>query len=389
MNVTIGVMFPGDPTSPSRWSGTPSGIVTGLRELGVDVHGINVDANRQTSRWFSMLAGATMVTSIAGAGLPLRPRELRRVGLISPAVATMRSAIARRRLKESAHLDGIIQIGTNYSVTTNVPLVTFEDMTSVQACHAEYDEWRALTSRAVTARVARQRDIYEHARACCAATHWAATSLISDYGVPPSKVQVVGVGRNFAPEETAVERDWSPPRFLFVGRDWERKNGPRVLAAFARLRADVPDAQLDVVGAHPPLRDDGVVGHGVLRLGNGADRSRLAELFARATCFVMPSLHEPAGLAYVEASAWGLPSIATSSGGGGELIGDCGIVVDPLDDDRLLEAMRTLCDPATVVRLGGLAQRRSELFTSRTMAGRLLRALDLPSVDVGQLPAFL
>jgi hypothetical protein len=79
----------------------------------------------------------------------------------------------------------------------------------------------------------------------------------------------------------------------------------------------------------------------------------------------------------------------TSKGGSAELARDGGIIVDPLDDDRLLEAMRALCDPTTAARLGGLAQRLSSLFTSRTMAGRLLRALDLPSIRTEELPAFL
>jgi glycosyltransferase involved in cell wall biosynthesis len=268
------------------------------------------------------------------------------------------------------------------------PIVTFEDMTVLQARRAGF-AWRAMPARAIGARVARQRDAYQRARACCVTTHWAAESIISDYGIPAEKVRVVGIGRNFDPDGTPLPRDWSPPRFLFVGREWERKNGPRVLGAFARLRAGAPDARLDVVGAHPPLHAEGVVGHGVLRLDDDADRRRLADLFTKATCFVMPSLHEPSAQTYVEASAWGIPSIVTSNGGSAELVCEGGIVVDPLDDKGLLDAMRSLSDPATAARLGGFAQRRSSLFTSRAMTGRLLRALDLPSIPAKELPAFL
>jgi Glycosyl transferases group 1 len=389
MGPTIGLLFPGEPTASPTWSGTPSGIARGLEQLGLEVCGINVDAPRPISQAMSLILGGTMVPAIVRAGMRPTPRELRRIGSMSPVLAAMLSAVARRRLDGSSSLDGLIQIGTGYSVTTTVPVVTFEDMTVVQAREAGYAAWRAMPARAFAARVARQRDAYERARACCVTTHWAAGSIVSDYGIPPEKVHVVGVGRNFEPGGAAIARDWSPPRLLFVGREWERKNGPRVLAAFARLRAEVPDARLDVVGAHPPLRADGVVGHGLLRLDDASDRARLAELFAGATCFVMPSLHEPSALAYVEAAASGLPSIATSKGGSAELVGDGGIIVDPLDDDGLLEAMRDLCDPATAARLGGLAQRRAPLFTSRLMAGRILRALHLPSIQAEELPAFI
>lgn len=299
------------------------------------------------------------------------------------------SGIAGRRLRSSPPLDGLIQIGTGYSVMTTLPVVTFEDMTIVQARDAGYAGWRYMPVRAVAACVARQQDAYQRARACCVTTHWAASSIISDYGIPPEKVHVVGVGRNFEPGRATVAHRWSPPRFLFVGREWERKNGPRVLGAFARLRAEVSDARLDVVGGHPPLRADGVVGHGVLRLDDDSDRSRLAALFTSATCFVMPSLHEASAQAYVEASAWGIPSIVTPNGGSAELVGDGGIIVDPLDDNGLLDAMRALSDPTTAARLGGLAQERSSLYTPHAMAGRLLRALELQSVPTEELPAFL
>ena len=46
-------------------------------------------------------------------------------------------------------------------------------------------------------------------------------------------------------------RDWSTPRYLFVGLDWERKNGQLVLDAFAQVRVQHPDAEL-VEPTSPP-----------------------------------------------------------------------------------------------------------------------------------------
>ncbi|MCW3070104.1 MAG: glycosyl transferase group 1 [Solirubrobacterales bacterium] len=388
MSPTIGILCPGDPTATSTWSGIPRQIVDGLRERSLDVCALNVDAPRTVMRWASLVGGGMMAPSINRAGVSLTPRQLRAIGSLSPAAASLRSVVARRRLDECAPLDGLIQVGTGYSVTTDAPIVTLEDMTVVQAREVG-SAWRAMSPRAVAARIAGQASAYERARACCATTRWAAESIISDYGIPPTKVHVVGIGRNVEPGPEVVRRDWSPPRFLFVGREWERKNGPRVLAAFARLRTEVPDARIDVVGGHPPIHADGVVAHGLLALHDEAQRSRLAELFASATCFVMPSLHEPSAQAYVEASAWGIPSIVTANGGSTELVRDGGLVVDPLDDEGLLQTMRALCDPATAARLGGLAQKRAGLFTSRALAGRLLRALDLPAISTDALPAFV
>jgi hypothetical protein len=385
---TVGILCPGDATARSTWSGIPSQIVDGLSKRGVEVQSIDVDPPRPVMRWGSLFAGGTMLGSMARSGTTPTPRRLRGIGSLSPAIAAMRSEVARRRIGESGSVDGYIQVGTGYSVASSVPIVTLEDMTVVQAREAG-SAWQGMSRRAFASRVARQRDAYRRAKACCATTRWAATSIISDYGVHPEKVHVVGIGRNVEPQREATRREWGSPRFLFVGREWERKNGPRVLGAFARLRVECPDARLDVVGGHPPLCADGVVAHGVLALENAGDRARLAALYASATCFVMPSLHEPSAQAYVEASAWGVPSIVTANGGSVELVRDGGVVVDPLDEEGLLEAMRRLCDPVVAAQLGALAGQRSSMFTSQALAGRLLRALDLPSIDTDVLPEFL
>ena len=100
------------------------------------------------------------------------------------------------------------------------------------------------------------------------------------------------------------------PRFLFVGFDWERKNGDGVVRSFARVRESIPGARLDIVGSDARVGVEGVVGHGRLSLSDYDDRRRLDGLFETATCFVMPSWSEPAGISYLEAAAAGVRASA-------------------------------------------------------------------------------
>jgi glycosyltransferase involved in cell wall biosynthesis len=174
-----------------------------------------------------------------------------------------------------------------------------------------------------------------------------------------------------------------------VGFEWERKNGPAVLRAFERVRERWPDARLDVVGTHPSLDVEGVCFHGPLSLANAEQRKQVEALFANATFFVMPSIHEPAGIVYAEAQAAGIASVATSSGGAQTIVGDAGIVVDPRDDDAIAAAMLELCDSTNAARLGALALARSSLFTWRKVAERLSRALGVGISGTTQLAEFL
>ena len=367
----VGIAFPGDPSHKATWSGIPFGLTGGLEAAGVEVVPIRVEPPA-----LLLAAGSNAI-----AATYLRPQRSLRVAVqqaraaarASAGVAWLNSRAAPKALREAGRLDGIIQIGTGYTLPEGIPVATYEDMTIPQTATHPYAGWDLLTRRSFASRMARQRRAYEQARACCLTSPWAAESVLNDYGIAPQKVHVVGIGSNHT--APPAQRDWSEPRFLFVGLDWKRKNGDGLLRAFAALREELPAAGLDLVGGHPPISQDGVTGHGVLRLDVPTQHERLERLYSEATCFVMPSHSEASAIAYVEAALAGLPSIGTSAGGSGYLIGDGGLVIDPADDEQLLAAMRRLADPSTAKRMGAAAKERSRLFTWEAVAGRLLQAL--------------
>ncbi len=365
-------MAVGDPRSPSTWSGVTAGIVGALAELGVEVEALDLSLPHALER--ALLAAAAAPTrnryDAEGAALTYK----------------LRSARARRACGRVG-VDGVIQIGTTFALGSVARVVTLEDMTLRQAS-ASHPVFSQMSAAATESWEQRRARIYASARMCAAASNWTADSLSADYNLPRERIAVVGFGANH--RTSAAERDWRTPRFLFVGIDWERKGGPQLLRAFARLRERLPQATLDVIGGHPTLEQEGVTFHGVLSQRVEREREATLELFSRATCFAMPSQVEPFGIAYVEAASAGLPSIGSSVGGPRDVIGDDGgLVVAPGDEDALLDAMLILSEPATAQRMGEAARARSALYTWPKVAERLLRALGLPAPDRRQLAGFL
>jgi glycosyltransferase involved in cell wall biosynthesis len=120
-----------------------------------------------------------------------------------------------------------------------------------------------------------------------------------------------------------------------------------------------------------------------------AEKAHVDRLFAAATCFVMPSLHEPLGIAYAEAGTAGIPSIGTANGGAREVIGPGGRVIDPYRLDELVEAMLHYCDPAVAAAAGERAREHSLLYTWPRVAKRILNALGMLSPEEDPEAAFL
>ncbi len=198
--------------------------------------------------------------------------------------------------------------------------------------------------------------------------------MIADYGVPADAVHVVGLGAH--PIGRAIAREWSVPRFVFIGYDWHRKSG-MLLDAFASVRQEFPQARLDLVGDHPRVDLEGVTGHGEIRRGDKSGRQFLGKLLEQATTLVVPSDIEPFGIIYVEAGLAGVPSIGTTVGGAADAIGDGGLVVPPRDVASLLDAMRQLANPELSQHLGRLARQHAVGFTWERVAQRTIRALAL------------
>lgn len=364
----IAIVLQGNADDPGAWSGVPAGLASGFEAAGCEP--VPIDALFPGSRTVSRALRMSWADESA------HPLYARACGIA-----------ADRGLRAAAPLDGAVAIGSGYLLSTDVPFATYEDMTLAQALSLPDPTYESLSERAAARWRARQGKAYGRATACCVSSEWAASSIRDDYGVDAAKVHVVGFGRNSDPRD--VDRDWSTPRFLFVGGDWERKRGGAVVEAFAAVRERHPDATLDLVGGHPPIDEPGVTGHGFIPMGTPEGRDRYASLLMRATCFVLPSAYEPFGISYLDAGAWGVPSIGTTVGGAPSAIGDGGRVVDPSNGETLRRAMLELADPDTAQRLGARAHERTELFTWRAVAERILRALSPPGVDVSELAPFL
>ena len=167
-----------------------------------------------------------------------------------------------------------------------------------------------------------------------------------------------------------------------------RKGVDMALRATAALRPRLPGIVCLIGGDGPDrprleaLAAELTLGDAALFLGRLTDGERAA-LLERLDALAMPSRPEgPSvegfGLVYIEAAAFGVPSLGGRGGGAEDAIldGETGLLCDPRDETAVTEALsRLLGDPGLRARLGAAARTRAASLGWETAARRYLAAL--------------
>jgi len=164
-----------------------------------------------------------------------------------------------------------------------------------------------------------------------------------------------------------------PDRFiLYVGINKPPKNLPRLIEAYARLAADDPALNYACVLAgawdkrYPESKERAVelgIGDRVRFLGPVPD-SDLPALYAGAELFVTASLYEGFGLPALEALACGAPVACSNTSSLPEVVGEAGLLFDPLDVDAIAVAIRrAMSDPQLRAELRRCGLKRAAQFT--------------------------
>jgi glycosyltransferase involved in cell wall biosynthesis len=222
---------------------------------------------------------------------------------------------------------------------------------------------------------AREQAIYRGATGIFTMSEFVKASLAHDYGVDPGRVHVVGAGPNVVPGpgELGGPREKA---ILFVGRNFVPKGGRELVSAFQRVQLDHPDAQLWIVSSTGPAHlPDGAVFHGLL------ERSALADLYATASVFALPTYREAFGLAFVEAMSFALPVVAPRLEAIPEIVshGETGLLVPPRDVGALARAIsELLSEPLRAKFLGAAGRARAEERFGWDRAVRLMLAVLRP-----------
>lgn len=214
-----------------------------------------------------------------------------------------------------------------------------------------------------------------------------ADDLQAYYEIEPEKIQVVYPGVD-APED---KRDWSLygkynlplAYFLFIGTLQPRKNIERIVQAFDMWQQANPESKIGLVlaGKKGWLFDDAWVEDvDNICITGYIDETDKGALMRQATALIFPSLYEGFGFPVVEAMHMGTPIIASNTSSLPELVGDAGILVNPLSVPEIAASLDLVADNELLRRklsIKGMVQAKN--FTWQNAAEKTLEILEKAS----------
>ncbi len=292
-----------------------------LRSAGLDV--VCVD------RLCEPLRRGLVATARSESGAGRGAVELDRWAPLLRAYAATVQAAQRR------HRADAVVVGESPLVTflqLDVPVVSWTDAV-FGGMVGYYPEFTGLSAGTVRRGHRQERLALHRVTAAVFLSEWAAAQARALYAVPAERVHVIPFGGALTSLPSAEEIDRSIERraadkelgLLWVGRNWLRKGGDIAVQTAGILRERGHEVTLTLIGVTPPEAVRGlpwVRCLGLLSRSSEVERQRLFSAFLNSHVHLLPTRAECMGLGAAEASAYGVPSVVTGTGGTSSVVVD-------------------------------------------------------------------
>ena len=215
-------------------------------------------------------------------------------------------------------------------------------------------------------------------------------------GVPAQQIIAVPTGINLRrfdstrPDLLDMRKHFGIPREAFVigiVAVLRRAKGHRfLLQAVKRLVPEFPQIKLLIAGTGPQeqnirnlIKELRLENH-VMMLGQQDD---IPSLLRALDVFVLPAQEEALGTALIEATAMGVPVVATRIGGIPEVLGEAGLLFESEDVDGLVSHLRMLIrSPELTARMREQGIARARQFFDENLMVRLMEEIYLKTAGV-------
>ncbi len=161
------------------------------------------------------------------------------------------------------------------------------------------------------------KELIHRVDAVICVSRFEASSLQEAFPESRNKIHIIQNGVDFSRLESYRWRQPAEPTILFAGRLEHHKNVDKIIRAFEPIHRENPRTRLVIVGRGPAKielvhlsRELGL--DGKIEWIDGAEKTRMNQLYSSSSVVVMPSEFEAYGLVAAEAISLGVPTIVAN-----------------------------------------------------------------------------
>ena len=216
------------------------------------------------------------------------------------------------------------------------PMVFYTDATVGGMLNYYFSE-KSCYSWAIKNAMRQEKLALENADLAIYASQWAVDTAVKFHQANINKCVVINRGANIkhklGKEEiySLIEKRKETIKskkctFMFLGTDWKRKGGPLAVEITKILNEKYGiESRIKVIGCNPQIEQAAmkyvdVIGY--LDKSQNSEYEKLENTFKEANFFILPSRSEAQGISYTEACSWGVPVIASNTGGVSGIVKD-------------------------------------------------------------------
>jgi glycosyltransferase involved in cell wall biosynthesis len=203
---------------------------------------------------------------------------------------------------------------------TDIPVIYMTDAT-FQQLQGYYPYFSNLPKYNVRQGIGLDKKAFQKSAHCMLASEWSKNSAVGDYGISADRISVVPCGANLDRIPSVSELNMTASgqcRLLFLGVEWDRKGGDITLETFRLLKQKGVSPHLHIIGCVPPhdvSNEKNITVIPFLDKNKPKEFQQLHKIFLETDFLMLPTRAECAGVVFSEASAYGIPSITTDTGG--------------------------------------------------------------------------
>lgn len=308
-----------------------------------------------------------------------KPRAIPASGSITRITISLRLASRIKAVLEKENFD-IIHLHEPFMPMLCTAVLRFSNTANVGTFHAFDGSPGYNFGRPISTIILRRRLRKLHGKIAVSksAMEFAGKYVPGYYNIIPNGVDL----EHFSPDVSPIDRFCDGKiNILFVGRLEKRKGLGYLLKAYQRVKEEITNSRLIIVGPGIRLRrkyekqvrrseleDVIFTGH--------VDYDELPRYYKTADIFCAPATgRESFGMILLEAMAVGKPIVASNVGGYASIVahGVDGLLVPPKDDKELARALVSLMvDEPLRQRMGAMGKRKAQDYTWERIAKEIL-----------------